>query len=292
LTIMATDGLAFTGNQCVRDVSPKFWKSGRAWIVFACLFLSSYPAPAVEVAGLYRAETIVTGTGEPERTRGLRIGLGDVIVKVTGDTRLRNSPVIAPLLADPRKFVADFEYEDRKKGIPIHDEQGTRDRSHYLRIVFKAAEIDRAISELGLRIWPSSRPLIAVWLLVRPANEPYVLRAAGPRGYGQRSVLEAASRRFGIPMRLPPADGDWGAITIADVASQNIDKIRKVVAGTDAEAQLLGQLTLGPKDYWDISWTLYWNTVPKSWSHKNVTFDVALKDGLQHSAPILSNNVK
>jgi uncharacterized protein len=26
-------------------------------------------------------------------------------------------------------FVADFDYHDRMGGIPVHDEQGTRDRS-------------------------------------------------------------------------------------------------------------------------------------------------------------------
>ncbi len=38
---------------------------------------------------LYKAETIVTGTGEAERMRGFRIGAEDVLVKLTGDASLR-----------------------------------------------------------------------------------------------------------------------------------------------------------------------------------------------------------
>ncbi|MGI9386499.1 MAG: DUF2066 domain-containing protein [Methyloligellaceae bacterium] len=265
---------------------------GRVWTVLGFLLIMCHSASAVEVTGLYRAETIVTGTEEPERTRGFRIGLSDVIVKLTGDARLKNSPAIAPLLADPHKFVADFEYEDRMKDIPVHDEQGTRERPHYLRIVFKASEIDQAIGEIGLRKWPSERPLIALWLSVRTAMDSYILRATSDRGYGQRAVLQGAAKRFGIPIRLPSADGASTRISSEDVTSQNISKIRTVALGPDVEAHLLGHLALGAEGYWDIRWTLYWRDVSKRWSRKGVTFDAALKDGLQQSALIFSGSLK
>ena len=86
--------------------------------------LLATPSHSVEVQDLYRGETIVTGTQEPERTRGLWIALKDVFVKLSGDISLLTNQQLDILIGDPHRFVADIEYEDRMKGIPVHDEQG------------------------------------------------------------------------------------------------------------------------------------------------------------------------
>src|ERR671915_2353166 len=74
-------------------------------LMAAILVALGRPARALEVQDLAFAEVIVTGTEEPERTRGLALGLADVIVKLTGDARLAGSETIAPLLARAGTFV-------------------------------------------------------------------------------------------------------------------------------------------------------------------------------------------
>ena len=77
---------------------------------------------------LYRTETIVTGQGEENRGLGFAACLEQVVVKVSGDPRLLGDPGVAALAGQATTFVADFGYRDRMAGIPVHDEQGSRDR--------------------------------------------------------------------------------------------------------------------------------------------------------------------
>src|SRR5690606_22939725 len=124
---------------------------GAAAALFA--ILAAVPAAAVEVPDLYKAETIVTGTGAAERQRGFRETLAEVMVKASGDASLLGSARLESVLDHASDFVASWEQEDRMKGIPIHDEQGTRDRPFYLRVVFDKAKVDGALQALGLQPW-------------------------------------------------------------------------------------------------------------------------------------------
>ncbi len=245
-------------------------------------------AHAEEVKDLYNAQTVVTGTQEPERTRGFRVGLVDVVVKLTGDVRLADSDKLKPLLQDPHPLVEHFEYEDRMKGIPVHDEQGTRERPFYLRIRFKAPEMDKALADLGLRKWASDRPLLAVWLGVKTAVGDFILTKTGGDGYAQRIVLTETSQRRGLPVLLPDEEGGPSTVKFDDIAANNFPKIKN--ASAKADAWLCGVLSITESGYWDISWRLLWKGKSHDWAKRDVTFDVALKDGLQTSALILSGN--
>ena len=260
-------------------------RSLRAALFLAVLCLAQ--ARALEVAELYRAEVIVTGTEEPERTRGLRAALTDVLIKLTGDARLANSPVLAPLLERAPELVDQFEYEDRMKGIPIHDEQGTRERPHYLRAAFRPAALDAAIGDLGLKKWTADRPLTAVWLGMQTAVRSYVVPQRGDEGYGPRAVIEETARRRGLPVMIAP-QADAFAISPSDLAAFDVDKIRKASLGSDA--LLIGMLRSTPSGYWDAEWRLGWKERAETWSAHGVTYDTAIKQALERSALLFSGN--
>lgn len=245
--------------------------------LLAAAFLLGLTGLATAASDLYEAETIVTGTEEPERTRGFRQGLRDVVVKLTGDADAADDPRLAPSLDAPHGFVARFEYEDRMKGIPVHDEQGTRERPHYLRMTFDEAAMDAALSDIGLSVW-RDRPEIAIWLAIETADGGYVLHTRGPEGYGQRAALEEIAARRGLPIRLPPPDA---AIDYADV-------VARPEALPPAELRLIGHLALAPRGYWAIDWRLEADGMAEGWSLDGVTFDDALKSGLARTAARLS----
>ena len=245
------------------------------------------PVAALEPKDLYFAETVVTGTEEPERTRGFRAGLVEVMVKLTGDYRLAESRAVSHLLQDAARFVAQFEYEDRMKGIPVHDEQGTRERPHFLRIRFKPTDVDRALEELGIPKWTADRPAVAVWLGIETAAERFVLDASGPEGYGQRWVLEEASQRSGVPVILPK-DEPGAAVPFEIIATEDLEKLGPLAG--EAEALLIGVLSLGEGGFWDMKWTFRWREQSRTWRMEGVTFDTALKAGVRNAALVLSGN--
>lgn len=249
------------------------------------VLMSASPALAGDDA-LYRAETIVTGTEEPERTRGFAIALRQVVVKLTGNIGAASDPRLDAIAGNPHRFVARFSYEDRMKGIPVHDEQGTRERPHFLRVVFASDAIDAELARLGLAKWPAPRPAVALWLAVGAADGAYVLHKSGPQGFGQRAVAAETAARLAIPLILPE-EGD-AAVQPAHVANRDIGHLRKHAPGADAV--LAGMLSLAANGYWDMEWTLWTANGSREWKLAAVSFDTALKNGLETAAIVLSGN--
>lgn len=259
-------------------------------IVFALLLLAVAPARAAEVAGLYRAETLVTGTEEPERTRGMRIGLAEVLGKLSGRAELPQSASLARALQSPHGFVSAFEYEDRMKDIPIHDEQGTRERPHFLRMTFDRAKTDALLAQMGLKAWSSDRPRLTVLLMVRDARRDYVLTTDGENGYGQRVVMQSASRHAGVPILLPSEAAIHDAGLTSARVEQGGDDLAEAAKTLGGDGLLLGALTL-TKDgsAWDVRWRLDCRGTKEAWTREGVSFDEALRGAVARAALALSS---
>lgn len=253
-------------------------------ILALLLVATSQPLEARVVPDLYFAQAIVTGTEEPERTRGFREALETVFVKLAGNTKLATDPRIASLTAKPHAFVETFAYEDRMKDIPVHDEQGTRERPHFLRVTFSRPAIDVALQQLGIPQWPADRPVVAVWLAIDMPAGQFVLTDSGPTGYGQRAVITETAQRLGLPIRLPA--GSDSAITFDDIARERIDAMRN--AAPDADAHVLGRLLARTDGYWDLLWTFHARDGVRHWKFPGVTFDTGLKQGFASTVETLS----
>lgn len=258
--------------------------------VVAAILVMVGPARAETVQGLYRAETIVTGTEMPERLRGFRITLTEVLVKRSGDPSLFTAPALEPYLDHAADLVQDIEYEDRMKHLPIHDEQGTRDRPHFLRVAYVPEKVDALLAKLGVKAWDPDRPLVAVWLGVRDARSEYVLPADGDDGYSQRAALLQASRQRGVPVALPEMDAtDRDLIGYQAVVGGDAARLARASARYRADAVLSGSLVYDPQGWWKIDWVLTpAQGAPRRWSLDQVTFDTAFRDGFDHVARILS----
>jgi hypothetical protein len=251
------------------------------------------PAAALEVEDFAFAEVIVTGTEEPERTRGFALGLADVVVKLTGDARLAGSQRIAPLVGRADMFVERFAYEDRMKDLPVHDEQGTRERPHFLRIWFREADVRQALEALGLRTWNRDRPLLSVFLTIQDARRTFVLASSGETGALQREVLQDVARRRGVPTALPSANDtiDRG-LAGARIAAGDTANLWPEAERLGAGALLAGRLSITPSGFWSITWFLDTRGAVRCWSLDNVTFDAALKSGVETAAGVLSGTAE
>ena len=262
----------------------------RLWVLLLSFSFGADSTSAQDDADLYTAVAFVTGTEEPERSRGFRDGFKQAIVKLTGNAGLANSSRLAPYLHEAADLVASFEYEDRMKGIPVHDEQGTRERPHFLRIVFARSKLDNALVELSLTKWPVPRTRLAVLLAVDVPKGSFVLTRTGQNGYGQREVLKSVSDKRAIPISLPADDG---GIAASDIELNWTKQIEFAASSAGAECPLSGTLKLDAQGiYWNMRWTLRCRGKSTSWSLDGVTYDVALASGLEESARILSQQDK
>ena len=104
---------------------------------------------ADDVGHFYEADAIVTGTDMRQRPWGMAQCLREVLVKVSGDPRLKDDPRVLELAASADRYVASFDYVDLMAGIPKKDDQGSYDRPHKLTVRFRPNEDRRHPSRPG-----------------------------------------------------------------------------------------------------------------------------------------------
>lgn len=251
--------------------------------------IAAAQSPLMQPDELYKAETIVTGTGEAERMRGLRIGAEDVVIKLTGDASLAGTKPAGDVAEKAADLLADFTYEDRMKDIPIHDEQGTRDRPHYLRMRFDAGKFDAALQQAGMKKWTGERPALAVWIGISEPRGKYVLASQGD-GYGQREVLKDASKKRAIPILLPAEN--QSAVDYETVAHGDLAVLRRASKELGGNAIFYGVLDFDGGAHWNASWTVEGSQVDARWKMQGVTFDAALKGAIDQAAEAFSKQAR
>lgn len=260
--------------------------------VAALLIAACSAAVAASVDDLYQAQTIVTGQTEPNRSAGFAQSLTDVLVKVSGDPRLMNEPRVAAMAGQAATFVRAFRYRDRMAGIPVHDEQGTRDRPYDLTVDFHPEKIDAALRALGREPWAASRPRVVVFLAVRNGALAYVLADDGNRGFNQREALQEASKKIGVPIALPnqaalsTAGLDFEKLPTVDLSS--LDAAAKTTGG---DLALAGSMVFSDEARgWIADWRLASQGMTYRWQIRGVNFDEAFRNAMRGTAQILSGH--
>ncbi|HJT05329.1 MAG TPA: DUF2066 domain-containing protein [Stellaceae bacterium] len=262
----------------------------RHLLAFLAALAAFAAAAAATAEELYRAQASVTGQGEAERARGFAICLEAVLIKVSGDPRLAGDPALDTLKAEASRFVAQFTYRDRMAGIPVHDEQGTRERPFELTVDFDPSKIDALLRSLGRDKWPEPRPRLAVLLGVRDATTAYVLSEDGGRGLGEREALSETAARRGIPIALPnEARLAADRFDYASLAGAPAERLAALARENGGDAALTGTLVWSDKALgWIAAWQLSWQGREHRWRISGVSFDDAFRDAIDHAAAILS----
>lgn len=273
--------------------------------MLSALLLATHPARATDLVGaapgtLYEATVIVTGR-EETRAAGLRQAFLAVLAKVSGDPRLLADPAAAALaeeaLAAGPAAVADVSFRDRMEGIPVHDEQGSRDRPYDLTGRFDPARIDAALATLGRTPWAEPRPAVLAIVLVRANGREYVLSTDGPHGRDMVEALAVAAARMAMPTAIPDAGllkrlGSLTPVTLFTPGPEFADATTRL----GAAATLIGTLLWSETDHgWIAEWHLERGEEPGApppprWQVRGVSFDAAFRSGVGGAAQVLSGN--
>jgi len=241
---------------------------------------------------LYRAQTIVTGTGEANRIEALGPLLEEVLVKVSGAQKLAGDPRLVPFKAKAGELVGEYSYHDQMSGIPIHDEQGTRDRPYDLTIDFDPAKIADVLKQLGLKPWAAPRPTLAVFAGLRQGTNGYIITSDSDRGADQRDSLATTAARRGVPLLLPSTDGlKKAGLDAAKLGKAAPASLVGALEGKGSEAMLIGQLTWNDRKLgWDAHWRMDYGGKPHQWRLLAPTYDEAFRRGIGGVAQMLSGN--
>ncbi|MBN9021402.1 MAG: DUF2066 domain-containing protein [Rhizobiales bacterium] len=255
---------------------------GRLLPALFLLVAAACPGRAAEtVPDLYRVSVLVTGQGAETRGPALERAFGAVLVKVSGDPALAGAPVLAPLAADAADYVEGFSYRDLMAGIPVHDEQGSRDRPYELTVRFVPDRIDAALAALGEAPWTGPRPELLAVVDVETGGTRFTLAADGAKGRDMREALAAAAAQYGLAVSLPDA---------AALASGAAPMAMARAAGADRA--LTGTLA------WDdaaLGWTAAFRMTTDdgatlAWAVRQVSFDQAFRAAIGGAAQALSGH--
>jgi len=249
-------------------------------------------ASAGSRAELYQARIFVTGQRAETRLPALERGLGDVLIKVSGDPEIVHDPAVAELASKAETYVDSFRYRDLMAGIPVHDEQGTRDRPYELTIDFDPGRIDSVVRSLGREPWTGERPRVVVFLAVEFDEATYLLAADGSRGRDQRESLLAAAWKYGIPMVLPTEQLlAVSGVTFENLGATDPNRLETTAKAAGGDIGLVGTLTWSREALgWIADWRLAWRGKPNQWQIRGVNFDEAFRNAMSGALRVLSDH--
>lgn len=266
------------------------WNAFRLSLCILLLAAGCGGTVAASANDLYKARAFVTGQVEPGRSQGFAQCLTDVLVKVSGDPRLIGDPRSAEITAKAGTFVTQYTYRDQMSGIPVHDEQGTRDRPYELTVAFDPTKVDAALRSLGREPWTASRPRVAAFLAVRHVATGFTLASDDTRGPGMREALADAAAAVGVPFVLP----DKAALAKAGFSVEGSQKstpssLEPAATTAGGDVALLGTLTWSKTELgWVADWRMDFSGKAHRWQIRGVNFDDAFRSGMRGAVQILA----
>jgi hypothetical protein len=167
------------------------------------LWAGASTAQPVSLDDIYTTRAVVTGKDERNRPLGFKLCFEDVLVKVSGDPSVVRDSRFETLAAKAGQYVSTFSYRDRLEGKPVHDEQGTYDRPHFLTCQFDPQKIDSVLKTLGRKPWLGPRPPLVMLLVVHGRTNKGILSSDGAFDPDMREALANAAQRYGLAVHLP-----------------------------------------------------------------------------------------
>jgi hypothetical protein len=239
---------------------------------------------------LYTTRAIVTGSDERNRPLGFKLCFEDVLVKVSGDPDVVKDASFDALAADAGHYISAFSYRDRFEGKPVHDEQGTHDRPHFLTCHFDPQKIDSVLKTLGRKSWLAPRPRLVMLLVVHGRNDGGILSRDGAFDPDMREAVANAAQRFGMTVTLPPLAALESHPFSFDTGPEQLLRIAEASGG---ELPIAGRLIWSDAALgWIATWKLDVSGQPYRWSIRGVNYDEAFRNAVRGAARVLSGNGK
>lgn len=213
-------------------------------IAALCLVATVVPVRGQIVDGLYDVDVAIVDRSSEARAGAATEALRLVLVRVTGLAQLPPNAVINAALRNPDRYYVRYGFtEELRDG-----EQITK-----LRVRFAEGAVLRLVSEAGLPLWSSNRPVFMVWAAVDGIESPVEVLSAGSTHPLAGALQERAQAR-GLPLVLPIMDlDDQLAVPIDAVLGGVTLVLREAAARYGADGLLIVRARGGVEGPWDVS---------------------------------------
>jgi hypothetical protein len=202
---------------------------------FLVFSFSTLGVNAEELVSLYQVQYEVASQSANELTRASREALKTIFVRVSGTTKVMESPKIKAAVSNPRQFMKQFQYERLGSDADGGDKL-------FALMEFESELVDGTLREAGLSLWSNNRPTILLWLTVEDTNgRRFATKDSDP------DIVEAiisTARRRGLAVKLPLYDlQDTLAVTLDEAWSLSNWRAQAAAARYEADTVLLGRVS-------------------------------------------------
>jgi hypothetical protein len=221
-----------------------------------------------------------------ERTEAMKSALIEILSKVSGKPGLATAPEIAPELDKASNYIQQYRYRKIPEKSYLNTEAAVGSQIIWMRFDKKA--VDKLLQKNNLPVWGRTRPSTLIWLAVEQDGARYLVGSNAQEEI--RFNLENGAKRRGIAMLLPLLDlEDQQKVTFNDVWSNNQEPIFQASARYQADAILVGHMSLAANDTWQGRWILYEGGQGLSWNGQGAYVSELLDGGIVGTLEILGS---
>ncbi len=199
--------------------------------VALALLVFTGPVRAELIRDMYSAEVAVADQSSAELVRASRLGLSEVLVKVSGNAEVLGNPVIKEALGGAREHIQRYAYSrNPASGGALQ-----------VKVLFDSSYITQTVIAAELPLWTANRPVVLLWLVEEDTGRrQYVNGETAP---GLVAALSAEFSRRGVPVQLPLYDlSDSAALGTSQAWSLDSTALLEASARYHLENILAGRL--------------------------------------------------
>ena len=253
-------------------------------VTFILFWISG--AQAAVVQGLYESEKVVPNQSKSHRSEAMKTALVEVLAKVSGRPDVGTLPEMAGALEKPANYIQQYRYQKIPDNSYLTTEAAQG--SQLIWMQFDVRAVNKLLQKNNLPVWGRTRPSTLVWLAVEQDGARYMIGSNSQEEI--RYALENETKRRGVAMVLPLLDlEDQQKLTFADVWNNNQEPVFQASIRYQAEAILVGRISLGASDNWQGRWVLYEGGQGLSWNTQGTFVNQLLDAGVLGTLEILGS---
>ena len=204
---------------------------------------------------LYDVEVPVSS--QAERQRAARVGLRELLVRVTGLPELPPNAEIRAALREPENYYGRFEFSMRPRPQSAQASGAVDNEAPeqmYVALHYEPATVLALLRRAALPVWGADRPTVLAWIAVEEDGVRRIVSAAS--GDELVDAFRRRARQRGLEASLPVMDLADHAITPATVWGRFWEAVESASPRYNADLIVLGRVARRA----DGSWVSEWET--------------------------------
>nr|VFK18033.1 MAG: hypothetical protein BECKLFY1418C_GA0070996_10387 [Candidatus Kentron sp. LFY] len=243
-------------------------------------------ASSMETHGLYEIEVPIADESKPARNKAMRAALLQVMIRLTGQRKLSNHPMINRILRHAERHVQQFRY--RTEPDATSDESPSPADRLAFWVQFDPASVDKVLRKANIQPWGQIKPSILIWLAVK-REEGRTLLGAGDNNDLQ-DVLHTRATERSVSIVLPLLDlDDLSRISETDVWGGSRERIIEASKRYTIDTVLVGRVLPSHTSptRWLAHWELLGGDLIDNWTTRAEKPEGALRKGVDEAIDIL-----